>query len=118
MAQSNRVHPLRTRYSSDKRRAILAAFRESGLTQPAFAARERISVHTLRTWIYKPQVTSNPVRPPGLVQIPHGHQHSVGVLLQANTFEAILRGGHRLRISSGFDPSEVRSLLSILEELC
>jgi len=41
------------RRTAEERREIVAEFRNSGLTQEAFARRRRISVGTLRSWIYR-----------------------------------------------------------------
>ena len=41
------------RRTPEERREIVAEFRDSGLTQEAFARRRRISVGTLRSWIYR-----------------------------------------------------------------
>ena len=41
------------RRTPEERRAIVAEYRKSGLTQEAFARRRRIPVGTLRSWIYR-----------------------------------------------------------------
>jgi len=41
------------RRTAEERRAIVTEFRGSGLTQETFARRRRISVGTLRSWIYR-----------------------------------------------------------------
>ena len=41
------------RRTPEERREIVAEFRGSGLTQEGFARRRRISVGTLRSWIYR-----------------------------------------------------------------
>lgn len=41
------------RRTPEERREIVEEYRESGLTQAAFARRRRISVGTLRSWIYR-----------------------------------------------------------------
>jgi hypothetical protein len=41
------------RRTAKERREIVQEFRGSGLTQEAFARRRRISVGTLRSWIYR-----------------------------------------------------------------
>ena len=41
------------RRTAEERREIVAEFRGSGLTQEAFARRRRLSVGTLRSWIYR-----------------------------------------------------------------
>ena len=41
------------RRTAQERREIVQEFRGSGLTQEAFARRRRISVGTLRSWIYR-----------------------------------------------------------------
>jgi len=41
------------RRTAEERRAIVAEYRSSGLTQEAFARRHRIPVGTLRSWIYR-----------------------------------------------------------------
>ena len=40
------------RFSAAERRALLADFRSSGMTQPGFATARGLSVYTLRGWLY------------------------------------------------------------------
>ena len=46
--------------SAEERERIVAAFRESGLSQEAFAKKRGINVGTLRSWIYRPKKKSKP----------------------------------------------------------
>ena len=45
--------PWRQRVSAEERNRILDLFRQSGLTQAAFAEQQRIKLTTLQHWIYK-----------------------------------------------------------------
>ncbi len=52
----------RRHVSAERRRALLAAFRESGQTRQAFARREGIRYTTLCTWVQREDKTAG--RPP------------------------------------------------------
>jgi hypothetical protein len=49
----------RRRWSRAERDQLLQDFRASGLTQERFAAERRLSIGTLRNWIYKPAETGD-----------------------------------------------------------
>ena len=44
---------MRTRRTAAERQTILEAWKDSGLTQQAFADQHNLNVGTLRNWIYK-----------------------------------------------------------------
>ena len=59
----------RRQVSAERRRALLAAFHESGQTRQAFARREGMSYTTLCTWVQQEgKVTGRPERPEAVVR--------------------------------------------------
>lgn len=99
----------------------------SGLTADQFAAQHGVKPATLRYWksVLKPplpqspQLATTPSTVPPLPSIP---EHSLPLIeLRTSTaslhdcFELELPSGRRLRIPPSFEPSALRSLLSVLE---
>jgi hypothetical protein len=117
--------------------AILADFRQSGLTHVQFCERRRVSLHSFRAWLYRlrpglppprsrrransqadlPARSSTPaflpvqVRPrPAVTNTDHSPVRPPAVL------ELVLGDRCHLRIPTGFDPPTLHQLLDVLEQ--
>ena len=91
---------------------IVEEFKASGLTSQEFATQRRLSVSTLRVWASRVRRRSEPEAPAQWVEVdlPPGGS-SPGA--RRSVYQIALAGGV-LSIPSGFDPAEVKELLTIL----
>jgi hypothetical protein len=83
---------------------VVAAYRRSRLTQREFAAQQRISVETLRSWLYK----RAPQAAPRLVPV------RVTAAPMSDAIELRLPSGAVLRIGVGADVEYVVTLVRAL----
>ena len=102
-------------------------WQQSGLTADQFAAQHGIKAATLRYWKHRlnrtpPHGPQLPTTPSWALPLPCTPEHSLPLIeLRTSTpsqppcFELELSSGRLLRISPSFEPSALRSLLSILE---
>ncbi len=94
----------RSRSSSTEIAAVLSAYRRSGLSQRAFAARRGLSLSTFCRWLRLDR--SKAAAAAFLrVDVP---------ALPAAEFELVLADGRRLRVPPTFDPAVLRTLLEVL----
>ena len=101
--------PIRKRLTPGQRDRILAAYRQSSLTQPEFARQYHIGTSTLRTWLrqsaFKPPSSAAAFLPiPNLLPQP-------GVV---PAYRLQWPGGLVLELRSGFVPQELAHLLQLL----
>ena len=101
--------PIRKRLTPAQRETILAAYRQSSLTQPEFALKHNIGVSTLRFWLRRSgsqtqsrDTTFLPV--PNLLPQP-------GV---SPDYRLQWPGGLILELRAGFNPQELATLLQWL----
>ncbi len=105
------------RRTRGERAELVEAWRRSGLSGRAFAAREQIALSSLQRWARAlrghPARRPRPgVRPPGdLVPV-----HLVGLEAPA-PIEIVLRGGRRVRCSAAADPDVLARVVAMLERL-
>lgn len=57
------------RRSKQERLEIVEAYRRSGLTQEAFAAKHRINVGTLRSWLYRREESTHAAQSARFVEV-------------------------------------------------
>jgi len=104
---------------------ILAAYRQSGLTQRVFARQAGFGVSTLQYWLRQRQSgcrakfgkPSPGVKPPGISLLEVELANSAPELrTSAALYEIELPDGIRLRLAGGFVDGEVRRLLNLLRE--
>ena len=96
-----------------ERRAMVAKFRRSGLSQAAFAAKHRVCLGTLRAWIYHPDCAQEEVSEP--------QNRFIEISAAAGTTgpEVILRIGEQLvlELDALPDPSYLAELSSAIMRL-
>ena len=102
-------------------------WQQSGLTADQFAAQHGVKAATLRYWKHRlnrtpPHGPQLPSTSSSVLPLPSTSAHSLPLIeLRTSTpslhpcFELELSSGRLLRISPSFEPSALRSLLSILE---
>lgn len=101
-------------------------WQQSGLTAGQFAAQHGVKPATLRYWKHllnrPPQGPQLPTTPATAIPLPSTPEHSLPLIelrtstaSQLTCFELELSSGRLLRIPPSFEPSVLRSLLSILE---
>ena len=111
------------RRTAEEIRSILEWYRQSGLSQLAFARREGLCYATLRRWsaAYDAVTSADGSRVDGLGPRParRGGPGFVSVELEAGAppgdFILEWSTGWSLRVPAGFDPDQLRRLLDVLE---
>ena len=101
--------PIRKRLTPAQRDRILAAYRQSSLTQPEFARQYNIGISTLRTWL-RQSASKPPSSAAAFLPVPN-------LLSQpglAPAYRLQWPGGLVLELRSGFVPQEVAHLLQLL----
>jgi len=91
---------------------IVEEFKSSGLTSQEFATQHRLSVSTLRVWVSRVRKGSEPEPPAQWVEVnlpPSGSSPGS----RRPVYQIALAGGV-LSVPSGFEPAEVKELLSLL----
>lgn len=101
----------RRRFSAAERSRFISLYRESGLTQAAFARRQRIKPHTLQQWLYR--MAARP-KPPaagagGLREVP-----LASLLAPSWAAEVVLDSGMIVRLSSSAQPELISALIEKL----
>jgi transposase-like protein len=107
----------RRRFSDTERAAVLAEYKQSDLSQVRFCEEKGISPSTLQNWIRRSRDAEEPPRPVALV--PVRLRSSVSRFESPGPdrcYEISLSPSRHLSVPPGFDPEEVRTLVSILEE--
>jgi transcriptional regulator with XRE-family HTH domain len=82
----------RRRASAVERAEWVRRFRQSGLSQEAFAQKYGLKVSSLRNWLYK---RSAPPKAPRLIELPNPLSIPAP---DASEAEVLLRSGHRVRL--------------------
>ena len=103
------------RASRDEWAKRVERWRDSGLTAEQFASEVGINANTLKFWSYKvgkgaapaPTRARKAPAPSSLVEV-------TPAVVAESRFELELAGGRRVSIRSGFDPSALERLLSVL----
>ena len=106
----------RRRYSKEDREKILLEYASSDQSQAGFAASKGISVTTFQNWLRKSRQTKATSKAGDLipVRLVPGQTSSEACGL----IEIELPTGLLIRLSPGFDPDEIRTLVKILTESC
>lgn len=102
-------------------RRVLGRHRQSGLTQAAFSIREQIKLSALSWWArelrerdgarHEARETPRKSRRPAFVPV-RVIQMAPAV---TSALEVVTRGGHVIRLQSGFDPALLRRVVAALE---
>lgn len=103
----------RRRFSPEEREQLLAAYRQSGLTQREFAAQYGVSASSLVLWSRKDRRNSVPAARPSFIALPTGLPAMTST---SRTYAIEFRGGRRLEIARGFERQEVEHLCQILSQ--
>lgn len=107
------VNQKQTRWSEAKAAEVLEAQRQSGLSAQNYAKREGIDYQRLHRWAQRLETDSN--------------QTSVGFLpvsvraeprVESTQIEVVVRSGHVVRLTDGFNPHTLKSVLRALEAAC
>ena len=117
--------------------AILADFRQSGLTHVQFCQLRQISVHSFRDWLYRLRPGLPPRRPRAsrISQSPAPVQSDPPAFLPVHVrprplvptmdhhvsqpptpLELVLSDRCQVRVPTGFDPATLHQLLDVLEQ--
>jgi hypothetical protein len=99
----------RTRRRPEQVEAVLAAYETSGLTQRQFAERAGVGYSTLTYWLRRRRPGAPAVRSSGWVPVEVNREARC-----CSTYQVDCADGTRVRIPSGFDPTEVRRLLDLI----
>lgn len=102
----------RRRYSQEERKRLVAEYRESGLTQEAFAEERGINVGTFRQWLYRRDRTP----------VAKGNQAGGFAEIALDGFspwtaEIDLPQGARLRLSAHASPRWAGELIKTLQAI-
>jgi len=92
---------------------ILASYEQSGLSSRDFAAQHDISFSTLQRWTLKSQLGKADASRTRLVEVPNLFAAGPGVA----TYRVRFPRGLVLEVASGFQPSELQSLVQLLQNL-
>jgi hypothetical protein len=104
----------RRRFSSTEREKLLAAYRQSELTQREFASRNGISLSCLVLWLRKSNGAQSEGAPAAFIQLPGGFPNpEMGRVAYKIRFSS----GHCLEVASGFRPEELSQLCQIVRGL-
>ena len=104
----------RRRYTDSERAKLLAGYRQSGLTQGEFAARNGLSLSCLSIWLRRSRKVEVKSSRPALFRLPvdltpgrpAGAAYRIG-----------FPGGHSLEVAAGFRVEELRELCQLLQAL-
>jgi len=102
MPKSRRKH--RTAAEIQK---ILSAYRRSGLSQERFCSENRISFSTFHRWLFKSRKAAQAMLP---AIIPVG-----SIPNPVSPIEIEMPGGHIIRLNSGVNPSDLKTVLGALK---
>ncbi len=110
------------RRSRVEREAILAEFRESGVTQGEFCLERGIGLSTFQYWVRKAREaaqSSETQRQAAFVEVKIAKGSTALALPRVKgeraEYDVVLRSGQRLVVRSGFEPEEVAALVDLLE---
>ena len=102
------LYPTAQRWTEDDARTVLAAQDASGLSVPAFAAREGLDAQRLYFWRRKLGNSAEPSKAPTFIEVrPAAARELV---------EIALRSGHVIRVAESIDARVLRRLVDALEE--
>ena len=104
----------RRHYTQEERASLLMAYRQSGLTQSDFAARNGLSLSCLGIWLRKSRGTGRSLIPHRLVELPVNLAMKSG---HRPTYKIGFPGGSTLEVSGGVDSAELKELCQLLCEL-
>ena len=106
----------------------LQRWRQSGLSQTQYCRQRRLSVAAFGWWKGQLSATRIPVRSPGTRSVRGTKKGSFIELTAAGlggassgqeaVYEVVLSNRRCLRLGHGFDPEQVRQLLTLLESRC
>ena len=107
----------RTRMSVDEGRALVARWKESGLSQAEFAKREQVDDKRLSFWARRVQkvegeATKSPAKE-SFVRV----QPRPTVRRQVGVIEVVVHDEVRVRVGGDFDEQVLRRVLAVLREL-
>ena len=95
--------------TAGQRRKTLAEYRSSGLTQREFASRAGVSVGTLGNWLRKERKQAGEASV-SFVEVPLAERKPTA------SYKVRLANGTALEIPSGFEASEVETLLRFVRK--
>lgn len=106
--------PVRKRYSPEEKECFLEAYRQSGLTQRAFAAQSGFSLSCLYTWLSRSKPAPSSPRL-SLIELP---RVTAGPSAPSQiSYQVQFPGGMSLEVPHGFAREEVLRLCQILRAL-
>lgn len=110
MQRSTRI---RRRHRAVQRERILAAYRRSRLTQRQFAAQAGIGYSTLTLWL-RQHAAANAVAEPAFLPVPNVFSATAPA---APAYRLQLPRGVTVEIAPGFQPTELTTLLQVVQKL-
>lgn len=116
-SQTSSTYLTRRRWKAEDAKQALAALERSGLSLPAFAARE--GLEPMRLWRWRRQLGAQEVTAFEEIVRREAAPPLAGegtVAVERERFEIVLRSGRVLRVPASFDTSVLRLLLAIAEE--
>ena len=99
----------RRRWTTADAETVLSALEASGLSIPAFAAREGFDDQRLYSWRQRIKKASEAVPPPTFIEV---RRQAVA----RERVEIVLRSGRVVRVDESIDAAALRRLIQVLEE--
>lgn len=105
-----------TRTRREKDEQLVRAYRESGLTQEAFARRRQMSVWTLRNACRRVNTRSKEPeeQPAGFIEVEPDFTRRAQAAASGRSYRIELDGQTALTVPAGFERQEVQSLIELL----
>lgn len=92
---------------------IVAAYKQSGLSQRDFALQHGIAASNLQRWVGQFPASATPAHPAALVEVPNLIPTQPG----PGAYRLHFGAGLQLEIARGFEMGEVRALAQLLHSL-
>lgn len=89
--------------------AIVAEYRQSGLTAVEFSQQRQVSVHSLRHWSGRLKLRPELSKGVRLARVVRGAETSEQIVIE--------RAGARVAVAPGFDRATLRAVLEVLAEI-
>ena len=99
------------RWTAEDAETVLSAQAASGLSIPAFAAREGFDDQRLYFWRRRLEETSQAAPPPTFIEV-----RGQTVAVPRERVEIVLRSGRVVRVNESIDAAVLRRLIAVLEE--